>query len=179
MKKVSIIPILMILLLFSGCAETSNAALFSKLDSNGNYTGFSNLSENYTAEQAEKDGCYVRVNSKTVGGEQFWKDFIQDASNKKDADIRIVIIWKDGTYFVDVLYEDGYYRAFISDSEDLHDYKFKYLMTLEGTLPNAAKSGTVTILTDDKELTYNDVMWKFLSSDMSYKESISPFRLLY
>jgi hypothetical protein len=180
MKKMSnILIITMILLFFSGCGETSDAAFFSKLDSNGNYTGFSNLSENYTAEQAEKDGCYVRVNLKTVGGEQFWKDFVKDASNKKNADIRIVTILEGGTYFLDVFYDDGYYRAFDSDSEDLHDYKFKYLMTLEGTLPNAAKSGKVTVLTDDKELTYKDVMWKFLSSDMNYIKSISPFKLIF
>lgn len=179
MKKMSYIPIIMILLFFSGCGETSDAAFSSKLDGNGNYTGFSNLPENYTAEQAEKDGCYVRVNSKTVGGEQFWKDFVKDASNKKNADIRIVTILEGGTYFLDVYYQDGYYRAFISDSEDLHDYKFKYLLTLDGTLPNAAESGKVTVLTDDKELTYHDVMWKFLSSDKNYSDSISPFKLIF
>ena len=52
----------------------------------------------------------------------------------------------------DLFYVDGYYRIFDSSSEDLQDYKFKYMLKLEGTLPNAAESGTVTILTDDKDL---------------------------
>ena len=71
------------------------------------------------------------------------------------------------------------YRIFDSSSEDLQDYKFKYMLKLEGTLPNAAKSGTVTILTDDKDLTYIDVMWTVLSSDSSYSESISPFKFVF
>jgi hypothetical protein len=169
----------MLLVLFSGCAKASNSTIFLKFDSNGNYNGFSNLSKKYTAEQAEKDGCYVHVNSEIVGGEQFWKDFIQNASNNKNSSIRIANIYQDETYFIDIFYLDGYYHAFSSGSEDLQDNKFKYLLTLEGTLPNAAKSGTVTILTDDKELTYLDVMWTFLSSDMHYKESISPFKFLF
>lgn len=161
------------------CAKTSNTGLHFELDSDGNYTGFKDLPVNYTAEQAKKDGCYVRVNSEAVGGEQLWENFIQDASNNKDASIRIVNIWEDKTYYLDLFYIDGYYRAFDSSSKDLHDYKFKYILTLEGMMPNASKSGTVTILTDDKDLTYKEVMWSFLSSTSSYHESISPFKLVF
>lgn len=175
MNKTNIIVIIMVLLLFSGCVKTSNAALSFEFDTEGNYTGFRDLPEHYTAEQAEKDGCYVHVNSEMVAGEQLWKDYIKDTSNGKDASIRIVLIWDDETFYQDLFYTDGYHRIFDSSSEDLQDYKYKYLLTLEGTMPNAAKSGTVTILTGDKALTYDDIMWQFLSSN---PKPISSFRMV-
>lgn len=177
MKKIGIIAITLILL-FSGCSNISSTTLNFELDSKGNYTGFKELPENYTAAQAEKDGCYVRVNSEVVAGEELLENFIQDASQGKDAGLRIVNIWDEGTYYKDLFFVDGYYRVFDSSSEDLRDYKFKHLLKAEGRLPNAAKSGTVTILTDDLELTYKDVMWTFLSSDMNYSKSVSPFKLV-
>ncbi|MDF2591206.1 MAG: hypothetical protein K0S75_672 [Clostridia bacterium] len=164
MKKMNAI-IILILLFLSGCARVSNTALPFKLDSDGNYTGFK--------EQAQKDGCYVSVDFNNFGGEQLWKEFIQAALNERDASIRIVNIVDNHTYFQDLFYIDGYYRIFDSTSEDLKDNKFKYLLELEGTLPNAAKSGKAAILTDDKNLTYKDVMWTFLSSDSNYSKSLT------
>lgn len=177
MKRMSIVAIIISILL-SGCSKTSDTTLPFKLDNDGNYTGFSNLPVNYTAEQAKNDGYYVRVNLETVGGEPVWEDFIQDASNGKDTSIRIVNISDDKTYYHDLFYVDGYYRIFDSSSEDLHNYKFKYMLKLVGKLPNAVKSGSVTILTDDRDLSYKDVMWTFLSSDLNYSESISPFKIV-
>jgi hypothetical protein len=177
MKKMNAI-IILILLFLSGCARVSNTALPFKLDSDGNYTGFKDLPKSYTAEQAQKDGCYVSVDFNNFGGEQLWKEFIQAALNEKDASIRIVNIVDNRPYFQDLFYIDGYYRTFESTSGDLQDNKFKYLIELEGRLPNAAKDGRATILTDDKNLTYKDVMWTFLSSDSNYSKSISPFKFV-
>lgn len=177
MKKMSIVCILVLLFLL-GCSRASDTALSLKLDGDGNYTGFRNLPANYTARQAQKDGCYVSVDLKTFGGEEQWKEFIQDALGGKDASIRVVNVVDNRPYFQDLFYLDDYYRIFDSTSGDLQDYKFKYLLELKGSLPNAANGGIVTILTDDKNLTFNDVMWTFLSSDMNYSKSISPFKLV-
>lgn len=178
MKKILIIAITMTILLLSGCQKTSAVALLLEFDREGNYTGFMNLPTQYSDEEAEKDGFYTRVNSEIVSGEQLWEDFIEDASNGKNASLRIVNIWDEEAYFLDLFYWDGSYRIFDSSSEDLQDYKFQHMLVLEGKLSNAARGDKVIVLTDDKELTYKDVMWKYLSSDMSYIESISPFRLV-
>jgi len=69
MKKIGLIAIINFLL-FAGCADRSSLALKFALDNEGNYTGFKELPENYTAEQAGKDGCYVRVNSEVVAGKR-------------------------------------------------------------------------------------------------------------
>lgn len=178
MKK--ILFILSIILFFTGCSKTTSKPqmLDFEFDSDGNYIGFSDLPVDYTKKQATKDGCYVRKDSKAVAGFSQWKDFIQDTSDNKDTSIRIVNFYDDAIYFLDLYYIDGYYRVFDSSSDDLKDYKFKHLLTLKGQLPLAKKSGTINTLTDDPTLTYEDVMWTFLSSNSTYSESISPFKVV-
>lgn len=158
--------------------QTKVSNITYRLDSNDNYTGFKYLPKKYTAEQAKKDGCLVKVNFKTVSGLEVWDAFLQDATQGRNSAIRIVNIWNDTVYYSDLFFKDGYYRVFSSDSSDLKDYKFKHLLQLSGTLPNAAKSGKVVIITDDEKLTYKDVMWVYFSSDSSYSENISPFKLV-
>ena len=51
------------LLLLLGCTKTAKGEVFSKLDNDGNYIGFKNIPEKYTAEEAVKNRCYVRENS--------------------------------------------------------------------------------------------------------------------
>lgn len=173
-----IMMILLITLLMIGCAESPTVELSFELDADGNYKGFQDLPESYTTEQAIQDGCYVRVDSKTVGGEEAWDDFLAQSAEGKDVGIRIVNYYDDTVYYSDLFYDDGFYRIFDSSSEDLQDDKYHHLIQSEDTLPNAARSGSVTILTDDETLTYLDVMWTFLSSDSRYSETISPFKLI-
>lgn len=163
---------------FSHYAQ-SDQVLTLTFDSAGNYTGFSDLPPGYTAEQAKEDGCYVKVESETVSGQEKWDAFVAQSGRGKDTSIRIVSLYKNSICYYDLFHADGYYRVFNSQSSDLQDHPFLYLRKLEGRLPNAAKDGSVTILTDDQSLTYEDVMWTFLSSDSNYRKTISPFNLLF
>ncbi|HWQ79053.1 MAG TPA: hypothetical protein VN381_09555 [Anaerovoracaceae bacterium] len=180
MKKVYfVMMVLLIILLTPGCGQTSpadSADIPFQLDADGNYTGFERLPESYTTEQAIRDGCYVRVDSEPVPGQKAWDAFLEKTADGEDAFLRIVNCYDDEVYYNDLFYIDGYYRVFDSSAKDLQDRKFKHLLRLEGTLPNAARSDIVTILTDDESLTYLDVMWSFLSS--SYPPSTSPFELI-
>lgn len=181
MKKKSLMILLLTTLLIAGCGQTSpadSADIPFQLDAEGNYTGFLHLPESYTTEQAIQDGCYVRAESEPVAGQEAWEAFLAKAADGENAWIRIVDYYDDEVYFSDLFYIDGYYRVFDSNAEDLKDRKFKRLLRLEGKLPNAVKSGSVTILTDDENLTYRDVMWSFLSSDLNYSRSLPPFELI-
>lgn len=180
MGKVSILALILLVVILSlgGCTEPDQGLALT-FDNSGNYTGFAGLPSGYTAEQAEKDGCYVQVKFETVAGEEKWRNFTKQSAKGRDASIRIVSFYQDGRCFYDLFYTDGYYRVFKSESPGLQDQKFLYLRKLEGRLPNAACDGSATILTDDESLTYEDVMWTFLSSDSHYKETISPFALIF
>lgn len=184
MKKTFIIAMIFTLALsLFGCVETNKAVSFT-MDNEGNYTGFSELPENYTIEQAEKDGCYVKVDLEPVAGQDKWDFFVLAASEGKDAGIRIIDIYdqntkeQKGPYYIDLFYDGSYYHMFDSISSEQQDKPFLYLLTLNGTLPNAAKDTTVTVLTNDENLTFDEVMWSGLSSSMEYKNSISPFILV-
>jgi hypothetical protein len=182
MKKVFAFVIVVFMCLSQfGCytnEQTKVSNITYRLDSNDDYTGFRYLPKNYTAEQAQKDGYLVKVNFKTVSGLEAWNSFLKDSSQGKNAAIRIVNIWNETVYYSDLFFKDGNYRVFNSDSNDLQDYKFTHLLQLTGTLPNAAKSGKVVIITDDENLTYKDVMWSYFSSDSEYSKNISSFKLV-
>jgi hypothetical protein len=149
-------------------------------DENGSYTGFETIPESYTPEQAEEDGCYVRNwKSDEFGGVNAWGNFAKNSKNGKNSGIRIMSVFDDAVYYQDLFYFDGYYRTFDSSSEDLTDYKYKYMLDLNGRLPNADKDGRIVILTNDKTLTYDSVMWSMLSSSMEVINSVSPYKLVF
>lgn len=152
-------------------------------DEEGDYTGFDNLPRNYTEEEAIEDGYLVFESIEMVGGEDVLKQFKQNVQKGKNAGIRIAKFYDDENAFIvnykDLFYLNGFFRCFDSDSTNLKDNKYEYMLELIGTLPNAAKSGKLTILTDDKLLSYLDVEWAFLSSNSHYAESISSFQLLH
>lgn len=166
-------------LVLSGCSKA--ATLSFSLDADGNYTGFSALPEEDTPETAEKAGYYVREDSSPTANEDLWQTFLSDAEDGKDTGIRIANFYNDGAevYFADLFHHDGKYRYFDAGAADLSDQPFSYLLRLEGTMPNAEKTGSVTILTDDPQLTYEDIMGVLVSSDSKAAESLSPFRLLF
>lgn len=163
-------------ILLAGCSRAGGGKISFSLGSGGSYTGFRNLPAEYTQQQALEDKYYVRVDNVLYGGAEYWNDFVSRSADKKNSSIRIVNFWEGKAYFTDVFYHDGYYRCFANDDNSLKDEKYTLLLELKGTLPNAARSGKVTILTDDPTLTYKDVMWVFLSSDFNYRDTISPFK---
>ena len=167
-------------ILFTGCSGSNGSNISFRLGIDGSYTGFRNLPAEYTQQQALEDKCLVRIDGDLFGGAEYWNDFVSRSAKKKNGGIRIANFWEGKAYFMDVFYHNGYYRCFSSDENtSLQDQKFTLLLELEGTLPNAARSGKVTILTDDPTLTYKEVMWVFLSSNSHYRETISPFKQIY
>lgn len=90
MKKALILAsVLIILLSLSGC-DQSDQGLTLALDSDGIYTGFSDLPSEYTAEQAEKDGCYVKAQFESVGGQGKWDKFVEQAAKGNDGSVTIL-----------------------------------------------------------------------------------------
>lgn len=149
------------------------------VDNDGKYTGFETLSENYTPEQAIEDGCYVRNRiSEEFGGVNAWENFIKNSKNGQASSIRIMSIYDAGVYYQDLFYAEGYYRIFDSSSEDLKDYKYKYILDLNGRMRNAVKDSRFVVLTDDETLTFEDVTLSMISSSTAVIDSISPYKIV-
>lgn len=179
MKKVLIVIWLVsVILLVSSCSSEINKNLEYSFDANGNYTGFENIPEDYTPEQAEKDGCYISKNLKEIDGEKAWTEFVENAAKGEESSVRIMSIYDDGAYFEDLFFMDGSYQIFYSSSEDLKIHKYRYLLDLKGRMPNAVKDSRFVVLTDDETLTFEKVSSSLLSSNMNVISSISPYKIV-
>lgn len=179
MKKfLVIICLVSVILLTSSCSSANSKSLEYSFDANGNYTGFENIPEDYTPEQAEKDGCYISKNLQEIGGEKAWTEFVEASSKGKDSSIRIMSIYDNATYYEDLFFVDGSYQIFDSSSEDLKIHKYKYLLDLEGRMPNAVKDSRFVVLTDDETFTFEQVSSSLLSSSMNVISSIPPYKIV-
>lgn len=180
MKKTFIFMYIAMMIVFmSSCSSASDNNLTYSFDSMENYTGFVNIPEDYTVEQAEKDGCYIRLNANDSANELVWSKFIEDSSKGVDSSIRIMSIYDEDTLYSDLYYRDGSYQLFDSSSEDMKVEKFKYLLDLQGRMSNAVRNSHFVVLTDDEELTFENVIRRMISSSMDVINSISSYRIVF
>lgn len=183
MKRFIIILISLIILLATGCDNKSKgtASPVFSLDNNGNYTGFSDLPQDYTVEKAKEDGYYVTQDLETVANEDVWTRFVTDSSDKINTGIRIVQFYEDSDedpFFLDLFYQDGYYYLFDSSAEKQEKQPYTYLLSLTGKFGNPAKDSGAVVLTDDDSLTFSMVMKSLLSSNTRVINSIPFYRIV-
>ena len=175
MRKIAILLILAIL--FVSCGQAENVIdVEIPYGEDGAYTGFSNLPETYTAEDAERDGCYVVVsaldpNDKEndlglVAGAEVWEKFYEDSQGERDAYMRVVHFVDGKPYYTDLYYVDGEYLMFdLNDELGLRAYApQKYLRELKEEINGL--DATMYVLTNETEITYRDVEREFTSSSV-------------
>lgn len=185
MKKVIWIILILVFMtaLISGCNKSNNKdyTLKFSFDQNGNYTGFSNLPDKYTIQAAKNDGYFVTQDSKVVGNNNVWDNFVNASLSKENTGIRIVQFNKEsveGPYFLDLFYNDGYYYMFDSSSKSQVKQPYLYLRTLEGKFGNPLKNSGAIVLTNDNALTFDMVMKAMLSSNIDYIKSIPAHKIV-
>lgn len=162
-------------------SKISDASLKPLFDLNGNYTGFSDLPLDYSIEEAKNDGHFVTQNLDIVANKNVWDNFVETSLRGENTRIRIVKFYIESTdspYFLDLIYEDGYYYYFDSSAEINKKQPYSYLLILEGKFGNPLRDSGVVILTDDNTLTFETVMRVTCSSSMEYINSVSPFRIV-
>lgn len=179
MKK--LLWLILALCLFTGCSTAEPMALSLTLDEAGCYTGFDALPEKETPKTAKAAGCFVRENSSASANENLWEDFLKKAAAGEETALRIANFFEDDdvVYYTDLFYDEAGYHYFESTAENLSDRPYKYLLQLTGTMPNAVKDSSVTVLTDDAALTFEAVMSTLYSSDSAAAEKVSEFRWLF
>lgn len=168
--------------LLTASSEKNNDVIIAfSLDTNGNYTGFSNLPKNYTVEDAEKDGYFVKRDLEVIVNNEVWDNFVETSRQGNNTGIRMASFYTEDTnspYFSDIFFNDGFYYLFDSSSDNQEKQPFLYLLALEGRFGGPLVDCEVVILTNDNALTFDVVMKSMYSSSMDYIQSVSPYTLI-
>lgn len=196
MKKfVAIILTAILTLSLFSCAEREEKGENIEISYNdGKYSGFSDIPDNYTVDDAIDDGCLVIETldgdtnaygvqmSKTgrTEGYKHWVSFLEKSQNGEDAFLRVAHFIRGTGYYQDLYYSDGKYTIF-----DFNEYgisegeSYSLLRRLDGMTGPVGnqKEAHYYVLTDSTELTYHDVSWSYLSSSISTITDI-PFEWL-
>ena len=194
MKKIlAIILILIVISVIVSCASGKETNKAPTYDGEGNYLGFSDITEGYTAEDAAEDGCLVIDNTNgknehgatvieesNLYGYEHWERFVERTEKGENAFLRVAHFIDGVGYYSDLYYFDGKYILF--NNNELGIYKeceYKYLRYLEGTagVGENQKKHFFYVLTDSLELTYYDVSRTIFASSMSMASDI-PFKWL-
>lgn len=185
MKKMVVLflTVSFIVEVITACSVKSDKAkIVFSFDTNGNYTGFSSLPTDYTIEEAEKEGYFVKEGMEVIANNEVWDSFIEQAAHGNDVGIRMATFYIEeetsGPFFCDLFFNEGYYYLFDGSSDNLEKQPFLYLLTLEGKFGIPLRDSGVVVLTDDSTLTFPVVMKSMYSSSMDFIQSVSTYRLV-
>ncbi len=167
------LAILLSLLLLTGCVRRP---VSFTLDGDGNYTGFDAVEEGYTRQAARLYGWVVLDDLIVSSNAEVWRKFLQKTESGRDAGVRVAEFFGEEMYLIDVFRQDGLYRAFFSDGFDMRDEPFPFLLTLTGA--TNGHPAYAVVLSGDEELTYEQVMHKFFSSQYPVTD-IPAHRVLF
>ena len=187
-----LIAIILILVLASGMASCASWKETNKpptYDDEGNYLGFSDIAEGYTAENAAEDGCLVidNTNSKneygatiieksSLYGYEQWERFVERAEDGADAFLRVAHFIDGVGYYSDLYYFEGKYILFQNNELGIYkDCEYKHLRYLESTVGDPPRRSYYYVLTDSLELTYYDVSRTIFASSAAMASDI-PFK---
>ena len=157
--KGKVLAILLAVLLLTGCVRRPVSLT---LDQKGNYTGFEKVEEGYTRQAAKLYGWVIVEDLTVTENVKIWQRFLSRAAEGREAGVRIAEFFGEEMYLMDIFFHDGRYRAFFSDGFDMEDEPFPFLLTLTGET-NGQRAYAV-VLSGDDELTFEQVMHKFFSS---------------
>lgn len=182
MKRLySFMLMLMVLLSCMGCGqiETHKKSLPT-------YIPYSELTEDYSLEDAKRDGCVVFEDLHLTSGEEHWLNFIAMTEKGEAATIRLAYYYtldenesiapelyeeiKDqypALYFTDLTYDGTMYRTYYVEDGIEYKTEFPYLNHYTGEAPKGAAFSRYDcyILVEDKDVTYEALEKSMLSSN--------------
>lgn len=160
-KSVAFLLGIFLLLSLFGCSGASvkgTAPAFS-FDTQSNYTGLNILPSGYTAGKASKDGYPVTQDGKFAANRDVWQAFIDTAAKGKNSSTRWVDFkqGENNPYFTDLFYQNGYYYRFVSSGGNMHQAPYRYLLVLKKPSTGSGRYSSITVLTNNYNLTYDQV----------------------
>ena len=153
----------------------------------GKYKGFENIADGYSINQAVDDGCMVIVSvsdsqssvkitlkNEIAEGYEHWQTFLEKSQRGEDAFLRTVHVMLGNVFVYDLYYSNGKYTVYELNYGEVSEGKsFSLLRCLDGM--NGEETERIYVLTDDPELTYDEVKLKYHVSSSIYAYSQSDF----
>lgn len=172
MKKLSVVLAFLLLLsvIFSACGKKNNddwSVVTTAAEIGGTPSEafhFTDLPDEYTPEQALRDGCLVLqwdegAVTPRVRGIDYWEHFLEVSRKHEKISLRIVYFNESRHWFSDLYYSHEMYSLYTRDAYSENQIgPFKYLTQIVGEDIYSKKPVDYFILTDDPELGAEDVL---------------------
>lgn len=166
MKRAAAFICILALLVLSGCSSGAGK-IELPTGPRGDYAGFNGLPESCTLEEAGELGYYVMLDLEDSKNRDAWNQFVRDAQNGRDVNIRLAQFYSEGdskAYFLDLYHLNGSYYLFDESAGKQKPEPYPYLLTLRGADGIPPKENTAVVLSKDDALTFRDVMQSIYSS---------------
>lgn len=170
---------LTVFVLLTGCSHSESADLTMQFDKEGNYTGFSNISDlsKYKSVTALRDGCYVCKDNSYSGGRQSWTALLDNTALEQSGACRFIQFYEDDTLpsLIDIYYQNGEYHVFFSDRSNPAGTGYVYTdrKVLSGIPSGLSSAVTCDVLTTNPDLTFEDLAPVLNGEDLSEETSAS------
>ncbi len=172
MKKLALLltAILLLSLLLSACGKKTEddwAVVGIPPETGGTPTEvfkFTNLPDEYTPEQALKDGCLVLqwdegATTPRVRGIDYWEHFLKVSRAKEKISLRIVYFNASHHWFSDLYYSHDQYSLYTLDTYSENQIgPFKYFTEISGEDLYSGEKVNCFILTDNPDLSSDQVL---------------------
>lgn len=129
------------------------------------YVPLSEIPDNYTFEDAKKDGCVAFEGTSLVSGGDVWNGFLYAIRDGKAETVRIAKYYPDDNsmYLSDLTY-NGVSYMITTDEGSVSEYKYLNHYIEDVTTNSAYSAAEYYILTNDKYVTYKQLELSLVSS---------------
>jgi len=138
------------------------------------------VTDNYSLEDAKRDGYVIEEDGSVIYGKDIWQDFVDLSAKKTPCKVRIIQCYKSGgMYILELAYNGETFLLSEYEKEKLYQSEYKYLMRYEGEAET--KDATYTsyvryVLVNDDKVTWKDITRGMFSSQM---DDYIPHRTIY
>lgn len=109
-----------------------------------NYVSIENLPNDYSIEEAQKDGCFVEENSKVLSDDvKVLDNLIENAKSNIESFVRIYSKSSNSIRIIDLQYKNGIFIANVRNlkEKEVNTFSFKYLTKREHTQKGTVEYG--------------------------------------
>lgn len=162
-----------------------NSQMNLPLSSEGYYAGFEEALTIDSVEDAMAKGYVVELESGIVANPSKWDVFVAQSRKGIHSSVRIAHFYSADLgrevkpLITDVYFIDGFYYVFQNSSDMQNARPYRFLLELEGVFGSPRRSMDAVILTDDKSMTFDDVIQSMISSNSEVIKKTSKYDLIF